>query len=98
MDRNSGVSTRLVDKYVQDLFTVGKAKVIDQLPAEFELDSDIHRKANIHLIGILTQRMQAEHRRVRLKVEQRTFTVHNLDFKKKPQPEQKKIAKGNGFI
>jgi len=50
--RKSGRTTRLADKYIQDLFKKGTAKIIDHYGT---------RDASFYLLGIILDRLEREH-------------------------------------
>lgn len=61
--RRSGKSTRLVDKYIQDLFTVGWVHVVDS-------PFDNNECSNKFLMDWVERRMKVEHRFVEYKVKE----------------------------
>lgn len=58
--RRSGRTTRLVDQYVQELFTLGECEVIDHWwPEKREHDG---RNADKHILKVFLVRLEFEHR------------------------------------
>lgn len=72
--RRSGRTTRLIDAYVQELFTKGEVVVLDHWwPGKEDIESPY--KANNHIFHKFMDRMMVDHQGIDLEVNKNKITV-----------------------
>jgi hypothetical protein len=74
--RRSGRTTRLIDAYVQELFTKGEVVVLDHWCWWFgKEDIESVYKANMHIFHRFMDRMMVDHQGIELEVDKKKVTV-----------------------